>query len=53
MDPIFVDISQIQNKLMADLPIRETARNDNDVEEKSEIQEPKLVKCGVCFKEFR
>jgi hypothetical protein len=53
MDPIFVDISNIQNKLTGDLRIRETAVNNNDDEKNSIVQDPKLVQCGVCFREFR
>jgi hypothetical protein len=54
MDPIFVDISNIQKKLTGDLQIRETAVNNNDDDEKNSIvQDPKLVQCGVCFREFR
>ncbi len=52
MDPIFVDISNIQNKLTGDLQFRERAVNNND-DEKNSIQDPKLVQCGVCFREFR
>ena len=54
MDAIFVDISNIHNKLTGDLQIRETAVNNNDDDEKNSIvQDPKLVQCGVCFREFR
>ncbi len=53
MDPIFVDISNIQNKLTGDLQIRETAVNNNDDEKNNIIQDPKLVQCGVCFRDFR
>ncbi len=53
MDPIFVDISNIQNKLTGDLQIRETVVNNNDDEKNNIVQDPKLVQCGVCFRGFR
>jgi hypothetical protein len=53
MDPIFVDISNIHNKLTGDLQIRETAVNNNDDEKNNIVPDPKLVQCGVCFREFR
>ena len=53
MDPIFVDISNIQNKLTGDLQIRETAVNNDDDEKNNIVQDPKRIQCGVCFREFR